>query len=38
MMGFMIAVINYDQFGHPGWIVGKLEVDRLMPGVVVMKR
>jgi hypothetical protein len=29
---------HYDQFGHPGWIVGKLEVDRLMPGVVVMKR
>jgi hypothetical protein len=38
MMGFMIAVINYDQVGHSGWIVGKLEVDRLMAGVVVMKR
>jgi hypothetical protein len=22
MMGFMIAAINYDQFGHPDWIVG----------------
>jgi hypothetical protein len=22
MMGFMIAAIKYDQFGHPGWIVG----------------
>jgi len=29
----MLAVINYDQFGHPGWIVAKLEDDRLMPGV-----
>src|SRR5215467_1586701 len=29
----MLAVINYDQFGHPGWIVAKLEDDRLMAGV-----
>ena len=36
--GFMIAAINYDQSGHPGGIVGKLEVDRLMVAVVVMKR
>jgi len=28
----MIAVINYDRVEHPGWIVGKLEVDRLMGG------
>jgi hypothetical protein len=25
-MGFMISAINYDQFGHPGWIVGNAEV------------
>ena len=37
-MGFMIAAINYDQSGHPGGIVGKLEVDRLTVAVVVMKR
>jgi hypothetical protein len=26
MMGFMITAINYDQLGHPGWIVGHPEV------------
>jgi hypothetical protein len=28
MTGFLIAAFNYDQFGRPGWIVAKWEVDR----------
>jgi hypothetical protein len=37
MMGFMIAAINYDQFGHLGWIVAKPEVTQF-PITVVKRR